>query len=187
MVWAHAVGKDGHVVGLELSEEYANIARKGFAENGVANVLVQTGDAVESLAALYSPSSPSSSSSLSLSSSPPAKGEEPFDLIFVDANKDAYPRYLEIILARSQPGSPHRLLKAGGLIVADNVLRRGIVADATDTNPHYKKEVELHGEEQSHDFVKALHEFNDKLATEPRLETFLMPLFDGLGLARLKD
>lgn len=135
-------------------------------------VHVQTGDAVESLAAL----------------SPPAEAAAaPFDIIFLDANKDAYPRYLEIILARSQHGAPSRLLKEGGLIVADNVLRRAIVADATDSNPHYRKEVELHGEKQSNDFVKALHEFNDKLVEEPRLETFLMPLFDGLGMARLRD
>lgn len=48
MVWSHAVGRDGSVVGLELSEEYAGVARKAFAENGVGNVEVKVGDAVES-------------------------------------------------------------------------------------------------------------------------------------------
>lgn len=47
MVWSHAVGKDGKVVGLELSEEYAGIAEKAFAENGVKNVELKIGDAVE--------------------------------------------------------------------------------------------------------------------------------------------
>lgn len=48
MVWSHAVGKDGKVVGLELSKEYAGLAEKGFADNGVENVEVKIGDAVES-------------------------------------------------------------------------------------------------------------------------------------------
>lgn len=167
MVWSEAIGPDGQVVGLELSEEYAAIARKAFADNNVHNVDIKLGDGAASLEALE-----------------PA---EPFDLIFVDANKDAYPKYLELILSKSQPGSEKRLLKKGGLIVADNVLRRGIVADATEGNPHFAREKELHGEQASKDLVKALHVFNDALAREQRLETFLMPMFDGLGMARLKD
>lgn len=167
MVWSEGVGPSGSVVGLELSEEYAAIARKGFADNKINNVDIKIGDAVASLETLE-----------------PA---EPFDLVFVDANKDAYPKYLELILSRSQPGSEKRLLKKGGLIVADNVLRRGIVADASKTNPHFVTDVEKFGEEKSRDLVKALHVFNDALAKEERLETFLMPLFDGLGMARLKD
>lgn len=167
MVWSEAIGPEGQVVGLELSEEYAAIARKGFADNNINNVEIKLGDGAATLEKLE-----------------PA---EPFDLIFVDANKDAYPKYLELILARSQPGNEKRLLKKGGLIVADNVLRRGIVADASPGNPHFASEVERHGEQASKDFVKALHVFNDALAREERLETFLMPMFDGLGMARLKD
>lgn len=167
MVWSEAVGPSGRVVGLELSEEYAAIARKGFADNNVTNVDVKLGDGVASLEAL--------------------EPSEPFDLVFVDANKDAYPKYLELILAKSQPGSEKRLLKKGGLIVADNVLRRGIVADASEGNPHYAREVELHGEKASKENAKALHVFNDALVREERLETFLMPLFDGLGMAKLRD
>lgn len=47
MTWSHAVGKDGKVVGLELSEEYAEIARNAFRENGVENVELKIGDGVE--------------------------------------------------------------------------------------------------------------------------------------------
>lgn len=48
MFWSHAVGRDGKVVGLELSEEFAGIARQGFQDNGVDNVDVKVGDAIES-------------------------------------------------------------------------------------------------------------------------------------------
>lgn len=48
MVWSHGVGKDGKVVGLELSEEYAGIAGKAFKDHGVENVDIKIGDAVES-------------------------------------------------------------------------------------------------------------------------------------------
>lgn len=114
---------------------------------------------------------------------------EPFDLIFLDANKDAYPKYLDLILSKSKPGSPPggRLLKAGGLIVADNVLQQGTVADPTPSNPNYVEGVAHFGEERVRALNGALREFNDKLVAEPRLEAFLVPLFDGLGLARLLD
>lgn len=48
MAWSHGVGKDGQVVGLELSEEYSRIAGKAFKDNGVENVDIKLGDAVES-------------------------------------------------------------------------------------------------------------------------------------------
>lgn len=113
---------------------------------------------------------------------------EPFDLIFLDANKDAYPKYLELILSKSRPGGPgRRLLKAGGLIVADNVLQQATVADPTPSNPNYVEGVAHFGERRVRELNGALREFNDKLVAEPRLEAFLVPLFDGLGLARLLD
>lgn len=67
---------------------------------------------------------------------------EPYDIIFIDADKSGYPRYLEKILSRSQPGQARRILKPGGLIVADNVLRRGLVADSSEANPWSKGERE---------------------------------------------
>lgn len=95
--------------------------------------------------------------------------------------------YLDIILSKSKPGQANRLLKPGGLILADNVLRRAIVADATPTNPHFAESTKRHGEEQTLAMVQKVHEYNDKAVDNPRLETFLMPLFDGLGMTRLLD
>lgn len=47
MVWAHAVGRDGLVTGLEYSPEYAKIAREAFQENDVSNAVVVVGAAGE--------------------------------------------------------------------------------------------------------------------------------------------
>lgn len=94
---------------------------------------------------------------------------------------------VDLILQKSKPGQAGRLLKPGGLIVADNVLRQGIVADATPANPYYVEDVKKNGGERSKALVKALEEFNHKMVSEPRLEAFLMPIFDGLGMARLVD
>lgn len=71
--------------------------------------------------------------------------------------------------------------------MADNVLQQATVADATSSNPNYVEGVAHFGEQRVRDLNRALHEFNDKLVAEPRLEAFLVPLFDGLGLARLLD
>lgn len=112
---------------------------------------------------------------------------EPFDVIFLDANKEAYPKYLDIILAKSKPGQTQRLLKPGGLILADNILRRAIVADDTPANPNYEGDVKRNGKEKLTAIIEKLREFNDKMVNEARLETVLLPLFDGLGMARLVD
>ena len=71
--------------------------------------------------------------------------------------------------------------------MADNVLGEAIVADPTPSNPNYAEVVGRLGEKRVRELNVALHEFNDKLVAEPRLEAFLVPLFDGLGLARLID
>jgi predicted O-methyltransferase YrrM len=116
------------------------------------------------------------------------KLEKPFDLIFIDADKISYPTYLSLILSLSQvSGSQTRLLRPGGLIMADNVLRRGLIADSSDANP-WTHALKQQGETAWREGdMRALDEFNKMLAKEERLETFLMPMFDGLGLAILRD
>lgn len=110
--------------------------------------------------------------------------EEPYDLIFIDAQKSGYPSYLRDILAGSQPGAANRLLRPGGFIIADNVLRRGLVADGSEDNPNWQLQRHVvHAEED----LVALREFNKALANHERLEALLLPVFDGVGFARLLD
>jgi caffeoyl-CoA O-methyltransferase len=91
----------------------------------------------------------------SLGALPPS---ERFDLAFIDADKTSYRAYYEEILAR---------LRANGLILFDNVLWMGQV---------------LH---ESHDeSTRALRELNDALAADPRVETVMLPVSDGLTIVR---
>jgi len=81
-----------------------------------------------------------------------------FDLVFIDADKEQYPLYFDLIIDRIQ---------TGGLIIADNVLWSGkVVTNATD------------------EATKALQEFNKKVVEDTRVETVLLPVRDGLTLIR---
>jgi predicted O-methyltransferase YrrM len=113
--------------------------------------------------------------------------DQPYDLIFIDADKISYPNYLALILSLSTSTSQVRLLKSGGTIMADNILRRGVVADRSASNPNATPE-ELSTEKGGRaEQLVALDRFNKELVQNERLETFLLPLFDGLGMGRLKD
>lgn len=89
-------------------------------------------------------------------------GEGPFDLVFIDADKGGYPEYLERALQLSRPGS---------LILGDNAIRDGSVLDAKDET------------------TRAIREFNEALAKNPRLSAIVLPLIrervDGLAIARV--
>jgi len=62
--------------------------------------------------------------------------KEPYDLIFIDADKTSYPTYLSLILSLSKAHSGStRLLRKDGIILADNILRRGLIADSSAANP----------------------------------------------------
>jgi caffeoyl-CoA O-methyltransferase len=82
-----------------------------------------------------------------------------FDFAFIDADKTSYRRYYEEILRRT---------RTGGLILFDNVLWNGAVIDPAD---------------QSED-TRAIRELNDFLVTDPRVDTVLLPIADGLTLCR---
>lgn len=103
----------------------------------------------------------------------------PYDIVFIDADKEGYPGYLTQLLAGSKPGSASRLLRPGALIIADNVLRRGFVADESSMDANQTEKFKMQ--------LKVVREFNDQCVAEPRLQTFLMPLWDGLSIMRLVD
>lgn len=85
-----------------------------------------------------------------------------FDLVFIDADKHNYPAYLELILPR---------MKSGSVIISDNVLWSGKVVEPV-------KEDDLD--------TKALLQYNKMLNEDPRLESVLLPIRDGLTITRVR-
>jgi predicted O-methyltransferase YrrM len=132
---ARALPEEGRLISLEIDEHHAEVARRNLARAGLAEkVEVRVGPAAESLDALA------------------ASGEDAFDLVFIDADKDGYPTYLE----KSVP-----LVRAGGLIVADNVLQPAVLDPDADTG---------------------ITRYNAALAARPDLVSIITPtLGRGLG------
>lgn len=129
-IWlARALPRNGHLVSLEANSDYAQIARTNIERAGLSDVVsIEVGAAAQTLEKLV------------------ADHAEPFDMIFLDADKKSYPEYLRLSLQLSRPGT---------LIVGDNVIRRGRIADLASTDPD----------------VIGLHEFFRLLATDPRLDS----------------
>jgi caffeoyl-CoA O-methyltransferase len=86
----------------------------------------------------------------------------PYDLAFIDAHKADYPGYYELIVP---------LMRGGGLIVADNVLGHGRVLDPANESP----------------LVEGMRAFNERAATDPRVDTVMLTVRDGVSLIRLRD
>jgi predicted O-methyltransferase YrrM len=124
---ALALPADGSIVCCDVSEEFTSIARRYWAEAGVAGkVDLRIGPAVDTLDALL------------------ADGESgTFDLAFIDADKGSYPSYWERCV---------RLVRPGGLICIDNVLWSGAVADpsdqSADTNAIRAVNERVHGDDR---------------------------------------
>jgi len=146
-IWlARALPAGGRLITLEANPKHAAVARANIAQAGLTRVVdLRLGQAIETLPQLA------------------AEKLGPFDLIFIDADKPGYPDYLFWALELSQPGS---------LIIADNVVRNGEVANAASTDPN------VHG----------VRRYNALLAAEPRvtatvLQTVGSKGYDGLAVA----
>lgn len=109
-VWlARGLPEGGRLITCEFEPKHAEIAAATFAEAGLADLIeIRVGPALDTLDAMI------------------AAGDPPFDLVFIDADKNNYPHYLDRVLRLSRPGT---------VIVGDNVVRRGAVADAGSTDP----------------------------------------------------
>jgi predicted O-methyltransferase YrrM len=145
-IWlARSLPPDGRLISLEIDPKRAEIARANIARAELANVVeIRVGAAADSLQKLV------------------AEGRGPFDLIFIDADKPGYAEYLKWCLKLSRPGT---------LILADNVVRKGAVADSASTDEN----------------VQGIRKFNEALAAEKRVSTTVIQTvgckgYDGLAL-----
>jgi caffeoyl-CoA O-methyltransferase len=89
------------------------------------------------------------------------KEEKRYDFFFIDADKGSYPDYLEFALTLANPGA---------IIVGDNSFMHGRTMDPSENG----------------NSVKAVRRFNERMATDPRLESTILPAYDGLAIARVK-
>jgi caffeoyl-CoA O-methyltransferase len=137
---ARGLSDDGTLLCCDVNEEWTTIARKYWERAGVDDKIeLRIAPAIETLRSL------------------PA-GEQ-FDLAFIDADKPNYPHYYEEVLAR---------LRRNGVILVDNTLWGGAVADAKATD----------------DNTNAIRAFNDAVAADDRVESTILTVGDGLTLIR---
>ena len=121
-----------------MSEEWTGIARQAWADAGVADrIELRLAPATETLASL---------------------DDDSFDLAFIDADKPSYDAYYEGCL---------RVVRPGGLIMIDNTLWSGRVADPS----------------QNDEQVTAIRALNEKIATDERVDHTILPIGDGLTMA----
>lgn len=137
---AEVLPEDGDVVTLETNSKYASIGAPFLQrEPHGKKIKVVMGPALESI--------------------PHLEGQ--FDLVFLDADKDRYPAYLELIKPR---------LRVGGVLVVDNAFWKGEVIDATTRKG------------------ASVHQANTMLLNDPDFENVFLPVRDGIHIAiKLKD
>ena len=150
-IWlARALAPGGHLITLENDPRHADVARANLGNAGLGRIVqVRVGAALDTLPQLV------------------AEGRGPFDLIFIDADKVNTPSYFTWALTLSRPGS---------LIVVDNVVRDGAVADASSTDQA----------------VKGMRQFFELVRSEPRVEATAIQTvgikgYDGFALLRVID
>jgi caffeoyl-CoA O-methyltransferase len=138
---ARGLAPGGRLLCCDISEEFTAVARRYWDKAGVADrIELRIGPAADTLAAL--PAGPQ------------------FDLAFIDADKTGYPTYWAELVPR---------MRAGGVLVVDNVLRGGRVI--------------LPGQDAD---TAAIVAFNEQVLADDRVESVMIPLADGLTLARVR-
>jgi predicted O-methyltransferase YrrM len=146
---ARTLPADGQLITLELSPDYARIAGVNIARAGLAErVEIRVGSALDSLVQLA------------------GEGGEPFDLVFIDADKQGTPEYFKAALGLTRPG---------GVIIVDNVVRDGAIADPDTDDPR----------------AQGMQRFHELLASESRvtattIQTVGSKGYDGFTLALVR-
>jgi caffeoyl-CoA O-methyltransferase len=141
IVLARAAGPQAKVITIEMASNHVHTARAFIEEAGLSARIE-----VRQGAAI----------------SELEKIDEPIDLAYVDCVKEEYPRYLQLLVPRLAPR---------GVIIADNVLWRGLVAKGTNVPEGERERTE------------ALRAFNLALVQHPQLRGVVLPLGDGVGYA----
>lgn len=137
---ARALPADGRLLCLDISEKWTSLGRRAWRAAGVADKIdLQIGPALDSLRALPE--------------------VERFDLAFIDADKPAYADYYAELLPR---------VRRNGLILVDNVLWSGAVADPERDDPD----------------TNAIRAFNDLVSADERVESTILTVADGLTVIR---
>lgn len=137
---AEGLADGGVLHTIDINEELEDMVRKYIHEAGLQeNIKFHVGNAMEIIPQLNSY----------------------FDLVFIDADKENYSNYYDMVIERMKPGA---------YIIADNVLWSGKVLD----------ENEIARDQET----RALHEFNVKIQNDPRVENILVPIRDGLMVIR---
>ena len=137
---AEGLSPSGELHTIDIKEELVNFQRKYFDASGYGKQIFQhVGPALEIIPTL----------------------DGPFDLVFMDADKENYIAYFHLILPKMKPG---------GIILSDNVLWSGKVVEPLQPNDKS---------------TQVLLEYNQLLATHPKLETVLLPIRDGLTVSRV--
>ena len=138
---AEGIHSNGQLHTIDTNEELYDLQRKYFDKSDYGSQIIQhIGNALKVIPFM----------------------NETFDLVFIDADKQNYPNYLEIILPK---------LKSGSVILSDNVLWTGKVIEAL---------------EKGDKDTEALLKYNKMINEHPELETVLLPIRDGLTISRVK-
>jgi caffeoyl-CoA O-methyltransferase len=143
---ARGLAEGGRLICCDISEEWTDIAREAWQRAGLTERMdLRIGPALETINAL--------------------PGHEHLDFAFVDADKKPYWEYYSALITRIRPG---------GLIVFDNVFRRGDVVESR------RAEAGKDGDPDP----EALHEFNGRLVADERVDVVMLSIADGLSIAR---
>ena len=133
------MNKDGILHTIDNNKELVEIQNKYFKKANLKDKIVQhSGDAKNIIPSI----------------------DEEFDIVFIDADKESYPEYYDLIINK---------VRAGGIIIADNILWSGKILEKV---------------EKDDQATKSIIEFNNKIIEDDRVKNIILPIRDGLNIVR---